>query len=55
MWYNERADKKVHSIKCLHKLEESHTTKLTAYLKALDQKELSIPNKTEQQGINSCL
>jgi hypothetical protein len=42
----------VHSTKCLHKkLERPHLLKLTADLKALEQKELSILKKCRQPEI----
>ena len=37
--YESSAKRKVHSSKCLHKVEKPHTSDLTVYTKVLEQKE----------------
>jgi hypothetical protein len=45
------ANRKIHSIDFIKKLERSYTSNLTVHLKALEQKEANIPKRNRQQEI----
>jgi hypothetical protein len=53
MGHNESsAKRKIHSTEYLHtEIRESYTINLTAYLKALEQKETNMPRRRRQQEI----
>ena len=44
---HDESSAKSNSTKCLHKkLEKSHTSELTEYLKILEQKQVNLPRRT---------
>ena len=45
------ANRKIHSIDFIKKLERSYTSNLTVHLKALEQKEANTPKRNRQQEI----
>ena len=50
-YYESSAKRKVHNTKCLHKVEKSYSSDLTAHLKALEQKEADSPSRSRRREI----